>query len=163
MELPLKDTPALQLIERGLGDPETDASAVADCMQLLRVSKRLLTHFLEQFTADGISPGKYSVMTELLAAGEPVSPSWLAERIGVRRPTITGLLDGLDRQGFVARTFDEQDRRRVSVALTAQGRRFIRGLLPGQFERMAEVVRVLEPEERQRLRRILDKLEQGLT
>lgn len=162
MEIPTQDTPAPKLLARGLGGDEADAAAVVDCMQLLRVSKHLLGYFLGRFTERGISPGKYSVLCELLAAENPVSPSWIAERIGVSRPTVTGLLDGLCRQGFVARQLDEQDRRRITVRLTRAGDRFIRNLLPDQYRLMTDVVGVLEPEERAQLRGLLKKLEERL-
>jgi len=162
VEIPTRDTPAFALLARGLGGDAADSAAVADCMQLLRVSKRLLGYFLDRFTERGISPGKYSVLCELLAADDPLSPSWIAERIGVSRPTVTGLLDGLCRQGLVTRQFDEQDRRRVTVRLTRAGDRFIRNLLPGQYHLMADVVGALNPDERAQLRALLKKLEDRL-
>jgi len=162
MEIPLRDTPALRLIERGLGAPDTDPEAVADCMQLLRVSKRLLEYFYRHFVARDISPGKYSILCELLAADGPVSPSSLAGRIGVRRPTVTGLLDGLGRQGLVTRTFDPEDRRRVLITLTRRGERFIRELLPEQYALMSEVVGALGHRERTQLRQVLRQLEENL-
>jgi DNA-binding MarR family transcriptional regulator len=162
VDIPTRDTPAHALLARGLGGDDTDAAAVVDCMQLLRVSKHLLGYFLDRFTDRGISPGKYSVLCELLAAEDSVSPSWIAERIGVSRPTVTGLLDGLCRQGFVARQFDEQDRRRVTIRLTGAGEAFIRNLLPEQYRLMTDVVDALEPEERTQLRALLKKLEDRL-
>jgi len=163
MEIPLKDTPSLKLLEQGLGGPDADPRAVADCMQLLRVAKRVLGYFYDHFTAHGISPGKYSVLCELLAADAPMAPSSLAERIGVSRPTITGLLDGLCTQELVARVPDPDDRRRMSVELTSAGRKFMRALLPVQFALMADVTGTLTETERRQLRRILTKLENRLT
>ena len=159
MEIPTRDTPALALLERGLGGETADARAVADCMQLLRVCKQLLGFFLEEFTRQSISPGKYSVLCELLAEQAPVSPSRLAERLGVSRPTVTGIVDGLCRQGLTDRSFDGEDRRRIAVTLTPQGERFIRALLPEQYGIMAKVLGPLSDAERGQLRGILSKLE----
>ena len=132
-------------------------------MQLLRVSKKLLVYFLTRFSADGISPGKYSVLMELLAADRAVAPSTLADRIGVSRPTVTGLIDGLCGQGYVERETDPEDRRRLRVGLTAAGRRFMDSLLPRQFELMAGVLDTLEAHDREALRSLLGKLEARLT
>lgn len=163
MEIPLKDTPSQRLLEQGFGGQEADPEAVADCMQLLRVAKRLLGFFYDHFTRHQISPGKYSVLCELLAADAPMAPSSLAERIGVSRPTVTGLLDGLDAQALVARVPDPADRRRISVELTPSGRRFMRTLLPQQFAVMADVVNGFTAADRRHLRRLLGKLEAQLT
>lgn len=163
MEIPRRDTPSLALIRLGHGGAP-DTGALQDCMQLLRVAKRLLGHFYTRFSAHDISPGKYSVLTELLALpkGESVSPSQLAERIGVRRPTITGLVDGLCKQGFVQRTPAKVDRRQVGIKLSPKGDAFIRQFLPGQFDAMTAVLSHLSETQRSQLRQILTTLEDNL-
>lgn len=163
MDIPAHDTPSLALVERGLGGTP-DTAALQDCMQLLRVAKRLLGHFYMRFARHGISPGKYSVLTELLAlqTGEAASPSELAERIGVRRPTITGLVDGLCRQGLVRRKPRTTDRRQVAITLSPEGEAFIREFLPGQFAAMTAIVSPLTDVQRGQLKEILAMLEEHL-
>jgi len=48
--------------------------------------------------------------------------SWLAERMSVSPPNITGILDRLERRGWIARTADPRDRRVVQIVLTEAGR-----------------------------------------
>jgi DNA-binding MarR family transcriptional regulator len=165
VDIPIRDTPALELIERGFGGRRTDKQDVADCMQLLRVAKVLLGFFYLRFASEGISPGKYSVLCELLALadGSTLSPSMLAKRIGVSRPAITGLIDGLCKQGYVIRRTDGLDRRRITVELTSAGRAFIEDLLPEQFRTMSSVIGVLSAEERGHLRELLTNLEGHLS
>ena len=155
----------MDLIRRGFGDSSTDPRAVADCQQLLRVAKRLLGYFYRRFNECDISPGKYSVLCELLALedSQAVTPSILAAHIGVSRPTVTGLIDGLVRQGYVARRTDADDRRSVTLTLTDSGRDFIGSLLPRQFGTMAGLVETLGPERRRQLRAILEILEARLS
>jgi DNA-binding MarR family transcriptional regulator len=45
----------------------------------------------------------------------PISPSALARRIGVHLATMTGILDRLERGGWIVRDRDEKDRRAVLV------------------------------------------------
>jgi len=163
MEIPLQDTPTPKVFELGFGG-KADQAAVADCMRLLRVSKKLLGHFLLRFTDADLSPGKYSVMMELLSQGERGSlmPSELAARIGVTRPTITGLVDGLVKQKLVVRRASQTDRRKMTIALSEKGRQRMSDLLPGQFDAMADVVSPLTRKERAELARLLQKIEGGL-
>jgi DNA-binding MarR family transcriptional regulator len=52
----------------------------------------------------------------LLMSEGPASPGELAERIGMTQGgAITGLIDRLERAGYVSRQRDERDRRRVLV------------------------------------------------
>jgi len=52
---------------------------------------------------------------DLIASHGPVSPSALARRAGLHPATMTGILDRLERGGWVARDRDPADRRAVVV------------------------------------------------
>jgi DNA-binding MarR family transcriptional regulator len=52
---------------------------------------------------------------DLLARHGPVSPSALARRAGVHPATMTGILDRLERGGWITRERDPADRRAVRV------------------------------------------------
>jgi DNA-binding MarR family transcriptional regulator len=56
----------------------------------------------------------------ILAEGTAAA-SGLADRLAVRRPSITALIDGLVARGFVDRRQEDADRRRVELRLTADG------------------------------------------
>jgi DNA-binding MarR family transcriptional regulator len=58
---------------------------------------------------------------DLVASYGPLSPSALARRAGLHPATVTGILDRLERGGWVARERDPSDRRAVVVrALTGR-------------------------------------------
>jgi DNA-binding MarR family transcriptional regulator len=63
-------------------------------------------------------------MLGLLDEGSAVS-SALAERLAVRPPSVTAVIDGLVTRGLVARRHAEDDRRRVSHELTDLGHRLL--------------------------------------
>jgi long-chain acyl-CoA synthetase len=56
----------------------------------------------------------------ILAEGSAAA-SGLADRLAVRRPSITALVDGLVARGFVDRRQEDTDRRRVELRLTPEG------------------------------------------
>jgi long-chain acyl-CoA synthetase len=64
---------------------------------------------------------QYRVMG-ILAEGTAAA-SALADRLAVRRPSITALIDGLVARGLVDRRQEDADRRRVSLRLTPEGQR----------------------------------------
>jgi len=86
----------------------------------------------------------------LLAEGSSAA-SGLADRLAVRRPSITALVDGLVARGLVDRRQEDSDRRRVELRLTKDGERIlaaadravdeylvsIAGFLPAKDEAMA--------------------------
>src|SRR5579885_3193725 len=94
--------------------------------------------FLARF---GASQGKASVLVQLSGGSQAtLTPSELAARCGVTRATVTGLLDGLEREGLVQRARPEQDRRCVAVRLTPKGRRLLDEFLPPHCRRIGRLM-----------------------
>ena len=60
----------------------------------------------------------------ILAEGSAAA-SGLADRLAVRRPSITALVDGLVARGLVDRRQEDSDRRRVALRLTPEGARTV--------------------------------------
>ncbi len=60
----------------------------------------------------------------VLAEGASI-PSALAERLRVRRPTVTAVVDGLEVRGLVQRTPGDLDKRSVTHTLTGKGERLL--------------------------------------
>jgi DNA-binding MarR family transcriptional regulator len=70
----------------------------------------------------GLSSPKFSVLSELVGAGNPLTLSDLAARLSCVRSNITQLVDRLETDGLVRRTDDPQDRRSILAELTPLGR-----------------------------------------
>jgi DNA-binding MarR family transcriptional regulator len=87
-----------------------------------------------------------------------LTPAELAERTGVTRATITGLVDTLERAGFVTRTPHPGDRRMMSVGLTKRGEQLLAQIMPEHFRRMAWLMGPLSENERKTFVRLLTKV-----
>jgi DNA-binding MarR family transcriptional regulator len=70
----------------------------------------------------GLSLAKFGVLSKLVAAGEPLPLSTLAERSACVRSNITQLVDRLEADRLVVRAPDPKDRRSIRAELTEQGR-----------------------------------------
>ncbi len=92
--------------------------------------------------------------------GLPLSE--LAERLLVTGGNITGIIDRLERDGYVYRERDKKDRRVVRALLTEKGFDLYKSFLPRYKEVMRKINSVLTTEERQQLQRLLKKLGQGI-
>lgn len=94
----------------------------ADTMpSIARVAAWLARHSEVALGDVGISLPQYRLLN-LLAEGTAL-PSSLADRLNLRRPSITSVVDGLVSRGLVARQHDSRDRRKVSHSITPAGRR----------------------------------------
>lgn len=69
----------------------------------------------------GLSPARLSALSVLVFGGD-CSLTELAEAEGVRPPTMTRLIQGLERDGLVERAADASDRRATVLRATRRGR-----------------------------------------
>ena len=88
-----------------------------------RVAAWLAKRIEVALAAVDLTPPQYRVMG-LLAEGSSAA-SGLADRLAVRRPSITAVIDGLVARGLVDRRQEDTDRRRVSLRLTEEGARIL--------------------------------------
>jgi DNA-binding MarR family transcriptional regulator len=75
----------------------------------------------------------------------------IAGALEVSQPTATGVIDRLVDRGLVARTIDAEDRRRVVVILTQEGRDRVEALRCAGAELAWQAVERLDPGEREAL------------
>jgi DNA-binding MarR family transcriptional regulator len=87
----------------------------------------------------------------------------LAELASVSRATITGLLDTLERDGFVRREPDPADRRQTEVHLTPAGQEFMHDLLPTHFQLINGLMANLTEAERKTLVKLVHKIVERTT
>ena len=89
----------------------------------------------------------------------PLTPSELAERERVQRPTATKLVARLEADGLVARTGDPLDRRSSLISLTPEGAALLRAIRSRKDAFLARRLRTLSPADRATLDRAADILE----
>jgi len=172
----LKDLPRYEcLLEAAREFPDLDPSAVEAFLHLLRTGDEVFSVGDRNLANHDISHGRFGVLMLLwrsnvtgatrLAATEPCvagprTPAELADAAGVTRATMTGLVDTLERDGYVKREPDPDDRRMMSVRLTRKGERFLTDFLPGHFRTIATLMSTLNESERKTLVRLLNKIQQ---
>jgi DNA-binding MarR family transcriptional regulator len=92
--------------------------ALAD--QLHSTAIRVLRLVRVQDAATGIAPARLSALSVIVFGG-PISLQDLARAEQVRPPTMSRIVDALEKQGLALRTTDPQDRRAVKIAATKNG------------------------------------------
>ena len=92
----------------------------------------------------------------------PLTPSELAARERVQRPTATRVLAKLEQLDLIQRTPDPQDRRSALVATTPAGNALLDELRTRKTAFLAERLERLDPEERATLDRAAELLERML-
>ncbi len=173
----LKDLPRYEcLLEAAKEFPDLDPSAAEAFLHLLRTGDEAFGVTERHFAAHHISQGRFGVLMLLWRGAQPRSagnsqppgcgprtPAELADAAGVTRATMTGLIDTLERDGFVKREPDPSDRRMLLVQLTAKAENFLRAFMPGHFRSVAAVMDTLSETERKTLVRLLVKIQRQVS
>jgi DNA-binding MarR family transcriptional regulator len=95
-----------------------------------------------------VSRRALEVLQHLNASG-PLTVGEQAEHLGLRRNSVSELLQRLEAKGLIARIRDERDERRVLVWLTESGRNVVSRI--GQVlapDLLAQTMAILSPEDR---------------
>src|SRR5689334_14445387 len=97
--LQLRDLPTAESLSKfAQRYPQADVSAIATFLHLLRVATDLSTTLDECLSRHGLLQGRWWVLILLMREETRTStPSTLADKSGVARATMTGLIDGLER------------------------------------------------------------------
>ena len=165
--LMLKDLPRYEcLLEASREFPDLDPSATEVFLHLLRSGDEAFRVVESHLAQHDISQGRFGVLMALWgncqragsATEKPLTPAELAERTGVTRATITGLVDTLETAGLVTRTPHPDDRRMMSIGLTKRGAKTLARIMPEHFRRMAWLMEPLSEPERKTFVRLLTKV-----
>ena len=130
-------------------------------LAVVRTARRLRQDAAAAEGSGALSP----TLTAALATVEnhgPLTPSELAERERIRRPTATRIITSLVELGLVSRTPDPTDGRGFLVAATAEGSALLKRLRGRKNAYLAKRMRDLDPEDVATLERASEILERLL-
>jgi DNA-binding MarR family transcriptional regulator len=127
----------------------------------LRLAVARTARRLRQEAGGGLSPTLSAALASIERHG-PLTPSELADRERVKRPTATRLIRALEESGLVTRTADISDLRSSLIAITPEGRELMRTLRTRKDLYLAQRLRTLSDSDRETLARAADLLERLL-
>jgi DNA-binding MarR family transcriptional regulator len=116
---------------------------------------------LRQEAGGELSPSLTAALSTIELHG-PLTPSELATRERIQRPTVTRVVARLEQAGLIERTADLYDRRSSLVAVTAKGSELLNELRTRKTAFLAARLEGLTPDERATLEKAADILERVL-
>ena len=141
--------------------PSTTEVAAHLRLAIVRTARRLRQ---EAFEAEGgrqLSPSLSAALASVENHG-PLTPSELADRERIKRPTATRIVANLEGLGLVSRTQDPQDGRAWLVATTPAGRELLRRLRTRKNAYLAKRLQTLDHDDVAALERAAGILERLL-
>lgn len=105
----------------------------------------------------GLTEPQAICLNAINRAGE-LNPGQLARTISLSPPTVTGILDRLERRGLIKRERTARDKRQVVVRLTNEGRHLLENSPPPMQERFTRRLTELTVARQRQIARSLDQV-----
>jgi DNA-binding MarR family transcriptional regulator len=132
-----------------------------DLASRLRLDISRLARRLRQEAGAELSPSQTAALATIERHG-PLTPSELAERERVQRPTVTRVLARLEEAGLVERAADPQDRRCSLVSISPEGSALMDAVRDRKNAYLGRRIAALDAADREALERAAAILERML-
>ncbi|HZU62398.1 MAG TPA: MarR family transcriptional regulator [Novosphingobium sp.] len=132
----------------------TDEALITDLGRVYLLMHRRMNRAL---SAQGLSLARIKTLLCIRRQQGTARAADLADFLDQTPRTVTEMLDGLERDGLITRLPDPDDRRVKRLVLTAQGEQLVTTTEPLRGRIIHEIFTHFAPEERQGLRRALDR------
>lgn len=135
----LKDVPSREkLKEHASRFGYEDINFIYTMLHFISVGTKMRASAENFFARFQLSTGRFMILTQMMLNPEKgLHPSTLADRLGVSRATITGLLDKLEQDGLIKRAQSAQDKRSVVIHITQAGRNKLEQIMPIRLKQVA--------------------------
>jgi DNA-binding MarR family transcriptional regulator len=129
----------------------------------LRRTAQLVDNAVTDWLSDvGGSIARFQVMSIVWAsAGAGVPHKEIVATLGVTRATVSGLMAGLERDGFVRSEVDATDRRNLIARLTDKGQARMEGAFQSNVSRLKTAFSFLSEEEMEVFAGLLKRIREG--
>lgn len=112
-----------------------------------------------EFKGNGhnITTEQWSVLAKLYYE-DGIYQKQLSDYLYKDKPTITRILDLMEKKNLIIRIPDDKDRRKSKVYLTQDGKEVVKELVPVAEEFLQQLIKDLKRDEIERFKEILEKL-----
>ena len=143
--------------------PGINIDAVEGCIALLRTASDISKILDEHFSKYDISEGKFTILMLLYRQSDyQLSPISLSKKAEVTKGTMTGLIAGLENQGFIEKIPNPCDQRGYLVRLSSKGLCILEEILPIHYTLIAKLMSGLEDGQLKELTSLLNLLSKNL-
>ncbi len=159
----LKELPKNEAIqEMAKRYPQAKPEQISLALTFLKTAADLSKIMELYFTKYDLSTARFSFLMLLLRNPEGLNPSDIAEKMGVTKANMTGLIDGLIAKNYVSRQGDPDDRRIVKIKLAKQGEKLLDKILPDHYSRVSQTMKKLTSKDIKMFKKYLQTIAENL-
>lgn len=125
---------------------------------LLSVSQnKVFKYFSKLLEEYGVTPAQYGVLNCLWKEGQ-LSPKQIGEMVYLEAPTVSGILDKMQKAGLIERSVDPNNRRNVLVTVTSKSNSIKENIESATINLNTMVLQNLSDDEQNVLKKALETI-----
>lgn len=134
-----------------------------DVTGIIRAIRKVIQGFSvqskRQFRRSGLTMPQLLALRAIASANvKEVTAAYIAPRVQLSAATITGVLDRLEKHGYISRKRTSSDRRKVCLTLTARGRKELERLAVSFQDKFAQKLSEIKEADRKTILKSLDTI-----
>ena len=129
---------------------------------IMVMQRRFMASLMGELAQGKVSFPQFFLLGHLCSQG-PAGMSRIAELMDHSTPAATGLVQRLEKLGYVRRTHEKEDRRKVNVTATSKGASLVEGIRQEMIANLEKVMERLEPQEQRAWLDIYGKINEYCT
>ncbi|MFM9279359.1 MarR family winged helix-turn-helix transcriptional regulator [Paenibacillus jiagnxiensis] len=141
--------------------PQLEWDSLYTMMTFIHTTHEVYNEMSGKLSEHNLSVGKMKILMPLFAYRKALTPSELAVYSGVTRSTMTSVIDGLERDGYIKRA-SLNDRRMTAIHLTDKGVEHINTVVPMYASFVSNLMQDFTEEDHKIFVGLLHKLRNGL-
>jgi len=127
------------------------------CFRLGALSRKISRHYRDRIAEFNLTHSQFFILAQVIEM-EGATPSQLAEKTFTDRATVTGLIDRLERDGWVERRPGRGDRRTLRIYLSEKAKEHRDSFIALFNEINGSFIQRFTPNEWKQLQKLLSKL-----
>ena len=139
----------------------TDNALMEFADKVLEISRDFIKYYADEAYKVKLTLSQVAIL-DILSRGNESNMSDLSRSMNVTTAAMTGIVDRLVRDGYVARANDPDDRRVIKIKLTGKGAAAVKSSLENKKHMITRVFGVLPKKERDEYLKILTRIREGL-
>lgn len=140
--------------------PELNIHSLRCLTTLLKAGSELLIFFERFLGKYNFTQGRFLLLMVLYRDPEiALNPASIADKLGIKRPTASGLIDRLITENCIRKIYSPEDGRMYHIKITEKGITQLEEILPEYYQLLNSITQNLTEDEKVLLETLLHKIE----
>ena len=123
-----------------------------------KASKQLKNKLDKALMEFDITAAQFSVIIQIYLSVQPITAAEIAERLGSDRPTISGIINRLEKKGIILKAYNPEDKRSSYLEIKEEAKELVHKIKTISDEVTTELFSIYSKEDARELTAMLSKL-----